>query len=119
MNQKIKLILAVILCSVQLFSQNYSVEYYNCTTCNAGNHDNINAVFEYSDNPIKFLTEYVKSDYGPRDTGSDHYDWHGGIDYSSEAGNADFGDGIVCIRDGVVHSLGRNRYIGSQIKTVG
>ncbi|NUO02744.1 MAG: hypothetical protein HUU01_19220 [Saprospiraceae bacterium] len=49
-----------------------------------------------------YLVELVADDYGPRQNGTDIYDWHGGIDYNSANQSADMGDLILAIHGGTI-----------------
>jgi len=80
------------------------VEYRGCVDCNAQNHTDPFTLFAYDLATTAYQSSDVSSDFGARDAGAGHYDWHGGVDYSSEAGN-DVGDGIVAIEGGVINNL--------------
>lgn len=88
-----------------LFSQNLSVEYLRCQNCTSTDYNGSGTTTYTYDAAAEFNTIDLVSDYGPRDTGTDHYDWHGGVDYSPETQNNDLGDGIVNIVAGSVHTI--------------
>ena len=95
---------------VSLIAQPHTVQYLNCPNCTERNHAMTGTIFTYDTVVTNYQSVHVASDYGPRDIGSDHYDWHGGVDYSSEGGNADFGDGIIAIRGGTIQTISNGRY---------
>lgn len=69
--------------------QTIPVLYAPCENCNSGNHNENNHNFQYG--AIReFDTEHVTSDFGPGNYRT--YDWHGGVDYSPEGSNEDFGE---------------------------
>ncbi len=97
-----------------LFSQNFDVEYLRCQNCTNTDYNGSSTTNYTYDASQAFNTIDLVSDYGPRDTGTDHYDWHGGIDFSPETNNNDIGDGLVNIVAGSVHTLnftGNYKYI--------
>jgi|GEM_PF-6922233 len=93
---------ALLVCTaLNTFLYSQQVQYMPCIECNSVNHDDATETFTYG-NIRPFEAQHVVSDYGPRDLGSDHYDWHGGVDYSSEGGDADLGDAIIAVSRGYV-----------------
>lgn len=84
------------------------MHYRICNECNENGLDNINSLqtFTYgTENMYPYIK--VADDYGPRQNGSNLYDWHGGIDYNSGDNNTDMGDLALAIRGGTIKgSLG-------------
>lgn len=83
------LIIQLMVCSVGKSQQPAPVLYAPCNNCNSSNHNKNNQNFEYGQ-ITPFNTSHVVSDFGPRNYGG--YDWHGGVDYSPEGSNEDFGE---------------------------
>jgi len=97
--------------------QDLVVEYRHCENCGsqfANCNSNVNAPVNDSENTNytygnshDYATNQVTSDYGPRRLSANRpYDWHGGIDFSSAAGDTDRGDLIIALRGGDVHLRG-------------
>ncbi len=86
---------------------NFNVQYRQCNNCsgriaNCGNaaiNDEENTNYTYGASQF-YSTNQISSDYGPRRLGADLYDWHGGIDFTSGAGDLERGDLIIAIRQG-------------------
>lgn len=95
---------AALLLSWGCFAQNDIIRYRSCNECsNVGLDQNApaNQVFTYG-NAAEYPVNLVADDYGPRQNGTDIYDWHGGIDYNSGAQSSDMGDLILAIRGGTI-----------------
>ena len=78
-----------LLCTTIIAQNNLVVRYRQCNQCNDGlDATTSNQTFTYGDSTA-YLADLIADDYGPRQNGTDTYDWHGGIDYNSGGGNAD------------------------------
>ncbi|MBP7273867.1 MAG: hypothetical protein KA974_08485 [Saprospiraceae bacterium] len=100
-----KKILAIIICIFVCFNaanaQNLQIRYKSCTQCDDGLDADNTSNFTYLD-ALLYPTNQVADDYGPRQNGTDLYDWHGGIDYNSGNSNTDFGDLIIVPEGGTI-----------------
>lgn len=91
-----------LLCTTIIAQNNLEVRYRQCNQCNDGlDATTSNQTFTYGDS-TEYPADLIADDYGPRQNGTDTYDWHGGIDYNSGSGNADMGDLILAIRGGTI-----------------
>ncbi|MFN0173536.1 MAG: PKD domain-containing protein [Saprospiraceae bacterium] len=100
-------------------AQQWGIQYTRCSTCTAANvEDDPNiTLFEY-DNPQNYLGTHTSSDYGPRPY--NNYDWHNGIDISSESGDDDMGDKILALSAGGIAQIdGNGSYKVIQINSFG
>ena len=88
--------------SLSLFSQNFPVQYKECDNCRTSPENDVEATNYTYGGLNTFQTNQISSDYGPRRLGADHYDWHGGVDYTSQGGDADRGDLLIAIQGGDV-----------------
>lgn len=100
---------------VLIFSQNllgqggheqegFRLPFERCQNCHSEN-PSYNDSTEYLDENVFHL----KSDFGPRyvvrTSGIQPYDWHGGIDYSPESGDADLGFLLSAIVGGQIYKI--------------
>ncbi len=97
------IIAAILLLSGAAFAQtNLVARYRLCNQCANGlDATTSNQTFTYG-NSSEYPTNLIADDYGPRQNGTDTYDWHGGIDYNSGSGNADMGDLILALMGGTI-----------------
>ena len=93
-------------------SQNLQIRYKRCqdNSCRTSpGNDSENQNYQYDNEVLVFQNNQVASDFGPRRLGNDHYDWHGGIDYSSQRWglnpDEDRGDLIYSLRSGDIPYL--------------
>ncbi len=101
--QKYHFLLYVLLIwGIESLAQNQiGFSYIPCINCTANNaeDDPFTLTFQYG-GVTNFETNHMVSDFGPRYPND--YDWHNGVDFSAEAGDADFGDKILSISAGRV-----------------
>lgn len=86
----------------------YIPSYRQCDHCSNTGLDQLLTTqdFTYA-GPMPYATNLIADNYGPRQNGTDIYDWHGGIDYNSAVGNSDMGDLVLALEGGTIYgSLG-------------
>ena len=95
----ISLCLIVFLESTNYAQNQIGFSYMPCTNCTANNAEGDPAIFQYGV-LTNFRANHVASDFGPRDPND--YDWHNGVDFGTEPGDADLGDQLLAIEGGNV-----------------
>ncbi len=88
----------------QAIQQGFLVQYDPCTDCLTSSPQ-YQATRAF--NPLNNDSDNIASDFGPRYLGSSPYNWHGGIDYSSEPNNfnQDKGYHLRAIEGGIIHAI--------------